>query len=174
VSAGPGVAVVVDDPLAQQQLGEPLPGPHQITTAVLPDPDQVPGSLLLDARHRHRGDLIEPQQLRQMDRVLGVGLDPVTRWTLQLRGRCDLAPDPHAGQRPIQAEPRRARLISHRYRPGQLLDPGPDVVMGWSQLRLEQLTRDAIDRSCRDRSGVHVEPNTRTLGKHRGLPHIVG
>jgi hypothetical protein len=44
------------------------------------------------------------------------------------------------------------------------------VVMSRGQLRLEHLARDAIDRRCRDRSGVHVEPNTRTLGKQPGPP----
>lgn len=38
--------------------------------------------------------------------------------------------------------------------------------------RLDQLTRDAIDRCRRDRPGVHVQPHTRTLGKHRGLPQL--
>ncbi|GAA3146806.1 hypothetical protein GCM10010530_77940 [Kribbella aluminosa] len=37
---------------------------------------------------------------------------------------------------------------------------------------LKQLTRDAINRRCRDRPGVHIKPNTRTLGKHRGLPQL--
>ena len=46
------------------------------------------------------------------------------------------------------------------------------MVIGRSQLGLEQLARDAIDRCCRDRSCVHVEPNARTLGKHRGLPQL--
>jgi hypothetical protein len=38
---------------------------------------------------------------------------------------------------------------------------------------LEELARDAIDRRCSDRSCVNVEPNTRTLGKHRGLPQLL-
>jgi hypothetical protein len=40
------------------------------------------------------------------------------------------------------------------------------------QLRLLQLARDTIDRRCRDRSCVHIQPYTRTLGKHRGLPQL--
>ena len=46
------------------------------------------------------------------------------------------------------------------------------MLMGRGQPRLDQLARDAIDRRRRDRSCVHVEPNTRTLGKHRGLPQL--
>ena len=29
-----------------------------------------------------------------------------------------------------------------------------------------------VDRRRHDRSCVHIQPNTRTLGKHRGLPHM--
>ena len=34
------------------------------------------------------------------------------------------------------------------------------------------ITRDAIDRRRRYRTCVHVQPNTRTLCKHRGLPPL--
>jgi hypothetical protein len=78
VSAGPGVAAGVDDPVSQQQLGKSVPGTHQVTAAVLPGPDQIPGCFLLDGRDRHRGDLVQAQQPGQVDRVPGVGLDPVT------------------------------------------------------------------------------------------------
>jgi len=94
----------------------------------------------------------QAQQPGQVDRVLRVGLDPVTRWFLQLARRRDLAPDPHRGQRPVQTEPGRAGLIGHRHRAWQGLHPGPDVVIRRGQLGLDQLTRDAIDRRCRDRS----------------------
>ena len=119
VRAGPGLAAGVDDPVAQQQLGQPVPGPHQITAAVLPGPHQIPGGLLLDARHRHRGDLAQPQQPGQMHRVPGVGLDPITRRALQLRRRRHHAPHPAAVKRPIQPEPGRASLIGHRDRTRQ-------------------------------------------------------
>jgi hypothetical protein len=56
--------------------------------------------------------------------------------------------------------------------PRQIGQPRPDVVEGRTQLSLEQLARDAIDRRCRDRPSVHVEPHTRTLGEHRGLPQL--
>ena len=145
---------------------------HQVTAGVLPGPHQVTRSLLVHGRNRHRGDLVQAQQPGQMQGVLGVGLDPVTRRALQLRRRHDLAPDPRRHQRPIQPEPGRPGLIGHRHRPRQTHHPGPDVLEGRGQFRLEQLARDAIDRRCRDRSGVHVEPHTRTLNEHRGLPQL--
>jgi hypothetical protein len=45
VGASPRMAAVVHDSLTQQQLRDPMPGPHQITTDILPRPDQVTGSL---------------------------------------------------------------------------------------------------------------------------------
>ena len=110
----------VDDPLPQQQLRQPVPGPHQITAAVLARPHQIPRGLLLHRRHRHRGDLTQPQQPRQVHRIPGVGLDPIPGRALQLRRRRDHAPHPGRGQRPVQPEPGRPGLIGHRDRAGQL------------------------------------------------------
>ena len=46
------------DPLTQQQLRDPVPGAHQITTDVLPGPDQVTSRLPLHRRHGHRDNVI--------------------------------------------------------------------------------------------------------------------
>ena len=40
------------------------------------------------------------------------------------------------------------------------------------QPRLHQLARHAVDRRRNDRSGMHIQSHTRTLNKHRGLPHM--
>jgi pimeloyl-ACP methyl ester carboxylesterase len=58
VGTGPGPALGVDETLTQEQFRQPVPGPHQITTAVLTGPDQVTGGLLLEAGHDHRRDLV--------------------------------------------------------------------------------------------------------------------
>ena len=71
-----------------------MPGAHQVTTGVLTGTDQIPGSLLIRSRNRHRGELVQAQQPGQMDRVLGVGLHPVAAGSLQFRRGHDLAPDP--------------------------------------------------------------------------------
>lgn len=63
-----------------------MPGRHQIAAAVLSCPDQIAGRFLIDRRDSDRGVLIDTQQSRQVDRVLGVGLDPITGRLLQLRG----------------------------------------------------------------------------------------
>ena len=84
VLPGPRITVVVDDPVTQQQLRQPVPGPHQITTAVLASTDQVASRLLIGRGDRYCGDLVESQQPGQMNRVLGVGLHPISRRLLQL------------------------------------------------------------------------------------------
>jgi hypothetical protein len=110
VPSRPRVAVVVvDDPVAQQQLGEPVPGPHQVTAGVLTGPDQVPGGLLCDRGDGDRGDLVQPQQPGQVDRVFGVGLHPVTAGFLQLRRRRDLTPDPRPQSAPDTGRTRSGR-----------------------------------------------------------------
>jgi hypothetical protein len=57
-----------------------VPGPHQVPPAFLPGPDQVAGRLLIRAGRRHHGDLVQPQQPGQVDRVLRVGLDGSSRF----------------------------------------------------------------------------------------------
>ncbi len=54
-----------------------MPGPHQVRAGRLPGPHKVTGRLLLRRRDPHRGELVHPQQPRQVHRVPGVGLDPL-------------------------------------------------------------------------------------------------
>ena len=115
---------------------------------------------------------MEPEQAGQVDRVPGIGLDPVTGRLLQLARRDDLAPDPGRGQVSVETEAGRPGLVSQRHGAGQVGQTGADLLIRRTQPGLEQLARDAVDRRSRDRPGVHVKPNTRTLGKHRGLPQL--
>lgn len=75
MGTGPSRTSVVDDAVAQQQLGQAMPRPHQVTAAVFTGPDQITGRFLAYGRDRHRGDLIQAQQPRQMQRVTGVFSD---------------------------------------------------------------------------------------------------
>jgi hypothetical protein len=45
--------------LPQQQLGNPMPGPHQIAADGLAGPHQIPCRLLLKIGHDHLHNLIE-------------------------------------------------------------------------------------------------------------------
>jgi len=125
---GPRRPTRVDDPLAQQQLRRAVPGTHQITTHVLPDPDQIPSGFLRHGRDRDRRHLNEAQQPGQVQGVLGVGLDPIAGRALQLRRRRHHTPHPLAGQEPGQPEAGRPRLVDHRERAGQLPQPAQDRV----------------------------------------------
>jgi len=75
--------------------------------------------------------------------------------------------------RPVRTGPGRPGLIHLRLRDGQTLQPGPDVAMGWSPLRPEQLIGHALDRRSRDRAGVHIEL-TLVRSVHTGPPATVG
>jgi hypothetical protein len=88
----------------------------------------------------------------------------------QLRGCGDLAADPDRCHRPGQTKAGGPSLVGHRDRPGQGLDPVQNHLVGWHQSLLEQLTCRGVDRRRDNRSCVHIEPNARTLSKHRGLP----
>ena len=70
---------VVHRPVAQEQLREPVPGPHQIAAGVLARADQITRGLLFRPGHPHRGDLTQPKQPRQPLGVTPIGLDPVGR-----------------------------------------------------------------------------------------------
>jgi hypothetical protein len=98
VGIGPGPSAGVDDAPAQQQLREPVPGTHQVAAGVLPGADQVACGFLVQARDRHRRDLVHPQQASQVKRIAGIGLDPIAGRTLQLRWRHHLAPDTRRGE----------------------------------------------------------------------------
>jgi len=172
VLSGPRATAGVHDPMTQQQFGQSVTGTGEVSAGVLPGPHQIPGGLLIHGRDHHRGDLPDAQQPREQERVLGIGLDPVPRGTVKLGRSHHLAPDARRPQMTAQPEPGRTSLVGHRHRSGQISQPGRDVVKGWRQTGLEQLARDTIDRRRDDRPRVHVKPNTRTLGKHRGLPQL--
>ncbi len=55
--------------MAQQQLGQPVPAPHQITPDIVAGADQVPCGFLLHARNPDLDDLLHPQQPGQMQRI---------------------------------------------------------------------------------------------------------
>ena len=172
MGTGPRLAAVVHDALSQQQLRDPVPGPHQITTDVLACTDQVTGCLPLYRRHGHRHDVVQAKEPGQEHRVAGIRFDPVARRALDLRRGRNLAPDSRRRKRPGQPEPCRTRFVDHRNRSGQRPYPSDHVVIGGRQPFPEHLTRVAVDRRPDHRTCVHIQTNTRTLGKHRGLPHL--
>jgi hypothetical protein len=60
----PRLPTRVDDPLPQQQFGDPMPHRHQIAATILPRTDRIPRGFLGHAGNRHRHDLTQMQQPR--------------------------------------------------------------------------------------------------------------
>jgi hypothetical protein len=108
-----------------------------------------------------------------MPGITGIGLDPIPRRALQPRGRRHHTPDARSEQEPRQPEPRRAGLIGHRHRLRQSLHPFQDLVVIRGQPTLDYLAGLTIQAARHHRSRVHIQPNTRTLIPHWGLPHLV-
>ena len=164
----------IDDPAPQQQLRHPMPRPHQILPRGLTSPDQITRGFLRQTGYPHRHDLVQPQQPGQMQRVPRVGLHPIPGRTEQLRRRRHLTPPPRRRHGTGQAEPGRPGLVHHRTRTRQPADPLQHLRVRRRQPRLEHLPGLPIDRRRDDRPRVHIQPNTRTLGKHRDLLTPVG
>jgi hypothetical protein len=61
--------------VAQQQLGQPVAGAHEIAAGVLAGAHEIACCLLLEARHAHRDELAQAQQPRQALGISAVGLD---------------------------------------------------------------------------------------------------
>jgi hypothetical protein len=119
---GPGEETSSEDqPLAQQQLRQPMPGPQQIRGGVFAGSDQVSGCLLGLGRDPHPRQLPDVQQPGQPFGVAPVGLDPIPGRAFQLgrrhhhtahpgRLKCPASPNPvgpassatPTGQRPHQ------------------------------------------------------------------------
>jgi hypothetical protein len=93
-------------------------------------------------------------------------------WTLRRRGH--LVPQTSTRQRPSQPIAGRPSLIHHRARTRQAVDPLEHLPIRRRKPRPEQLTGPAVDRRRSDRPRMHIQPDTRTLSKHRGLLTHVG
>ena len=160
---GPGLPAGVDDAVAQQQLGQPVPGPHQIAAGVLPGPDQVPGRLLLDVGTR-TSTISSSRSSRASSiasRASVLTRSPAGRCSFD--GAATTHRHPARGQTPGQPEPGRARLVDHRA-PAPAA-PRPTQITARIRGQPAPMTSPvtAVDRACHHRPGVHIQPDTRTL-----------
>jgi len=149
-----------------------MPGRHQIPANILPSPHQIPRRLRLRVRHRDRDDLTQMQQPSQMPSITSVGLHPIPAGPLQLRRRCDLTVNTGNDQEPGQPETCRTGLIRHRHRARQRPHPRQHTTMLRRQPPLEQLPGLTVQPARHHRPRVHIQPDTRTLTSHWGLPHL--
>lgn len=77
VGVGPCLPAGVDQAVAQQELRDPVPDPHEIRADVLAGAHQIPGSLIGVARDPHWCYLSQHGQPGQMLGIAGIGLHPV-------------------------------------------------------------------------------------------------
>ena len=91
---------------------------------------------------------------------------------MQFRRRRDHTPDPRRGQLPGQAEPRRARLVGHRDRRRQLRQPRRQTLERRGQTAPRHRPARSVKTTPHDGPGMHIQADTRTLRKHRGLPQM--
>ena len=110
-----------DQPLAQQQLADPVTGAHQITAEILTGTHQVTQRLELRRCHQHRPQLARRVQLGELQRVAGVGLDLVTGLTRNCTRRADHHLNTRRTSCPRQPEPGRPSLIDPSHRPRKRL-----------------------------------------------------
>jgi len=150
-----------------------MPCGHQIPAAVVAGTHQITSCLLCRAGHSHCGDLPKMQQPSQMGGIASIGFDPVPGRADQLRRSGHLTSDPGRTQGSGQPEPGRAGLIGHRHRARESTEPRHDLPVIGSQSSLEHLTGVCVQSTSEDRTCMHIQPNTRTLKFHWGLPHLV-
>jgi hypothetical protein len=124
VRADPRLATGVDDHLAQEQLGQPVPRSHQVTAAVITGTNRS-GALLVDCRDRNRVNSSSPSSRARWTASLAsvVPLRHMVAATCSARRpRTESPPRTTTG-------PHRTRLARphrHRDRARQIPEPGPD------------------------------------------------
>ena len=172
VDPGPRPGAVIDDPAAQQHLGQAVAGGHQVAAGIGARAHQVTGPLPGTGRDPHRDDIVVARQAGQQDRVPAIGLDPLAARAQQLGGRRHLAGDPLLGQGPASSKPVGPASQRHLDVPvprPQAGDQRHDLAGITGHRPLNQLTRQRVDRRGLDGTGMNIQSQTCTLGKHRGL-----
>ena len=121
--------VLPDQPVAQQQLRQPLPGPHQIGAGVFPGPHQIPRRLSATAGTRTAGTspMCNRRASRSASRRSVLTRSPVAApaWTAPHH-----ALHPGRPKRPGQTQPAGPGLIGHRHRARQQTNPPQDRLGG--------------------------------------------
>ena len=170
--SGPcGARPGIEQAAAQQQFADPVPAGHQIAAEILAAAHQVPQRLELGLGHDHRAQLPGGEQPRELERVAGVGLDPVTGLARDRARRADHHLDPSRAGRAREPEPGRARFIDRADRPRQRLHPADRLDRRSGDLGLEHLPGPELHRRRGGPPGVHVKPNETDTFWHVGAPY---
>src|SRR3954447_23484882 len=164
---------VVDDPVPEQQLREPVASTHQLTTHVLAGTHEIARRLFVRLRHPHRNKLTQTQQPRQPLGITAIGLDPIRPRARDPRRRRDRARDP--GRRTGTREPiaGRTSLIGDTHRRRELLQPARRLDRQRRRPQAPKLTRPCVKNACNRLARVHIQPDPRTLS-HSGASRNCG
>ena len=175
LSSAGRVDLVEDQPVAQQELGEPLLLALQVLAGVVQGAHQVAGGLALVVGHPHLHDVAHRQHPGQELRVVAVVLPaPVGGGLYHLGDRADDAVDAEGGQPLLQVEPGHARLVDAS---GRGVD-GPDPVGHGAGVVAEgcgfDLPGHGVERDRLDRARVHVQAYERGNIHHESPFHECG
>jgi hypothetical protein len=160
------------DVVAQQQLGQPVAGAHQIAAQVLTRADQVAQRLFLDGRDRDRVQLARDQQPHQPLGVALVGLDAIARSARHQPRRAHQTLDPCRRQPSRERKPCGPRLIGRAHRTRQARHERRHLLTATGQPPPPQLAGLTLHHRGHRSRHVHIEPDPGLSLRHVGTPMI--
>jgi hypothetical protein len=158
--------------MAQQELGQPVPGAEQVGADVFATPQQVADGFFLLGGNVNRRQGTGAIQDDELDGVAPVGLNAIARAAWNQRGRDDVTLDPIRRQGALQLEAAGPGLVAtaHRAVPLELLDEAPDR----RHIRGELVDRRLPGAGDKDRRGhgrgVLIEGHNRRRLEHDRPP----
>lgn len=140
-----------------------MPASHQITADIFTGADQIASCSRLYRGNLDCRDFTEFEQPGQVQGILRVGFDPITRGALELRRGRDNGIDAGREEEPGQAETDRTRLVNDLDRRRQRDDSGENLIPVRRQTVPENFPAQAIQRAGYDTPGMDIQSNACTL-----------
>jgi hypothetical protein len=159
-----------DQPAAQQELADPVPGAHQIAAQILTRPHQITQRLELGRGDQHRPKLAGRVKPCELQRVTHICFDPVTGLTRDRARRANHHLNTSRTRRTRQRKSRGPRLIDRAHLPGKRPKPLNRRRRGSRQLRLPHLTRPQHHRGRGRLPNVHIKPSETDTVRHVDAP----
>ena len=152
-----GVPLVVDEPVSEQELRQPLLGADRVVARVGEGPRQIPRALAFGIGHVHLGDHAQRELHGEELRVAPVGLAAaVCGGLVHLGHGADDAVDAHRPQLAAQVKARHARLVDAFGVLGQRGCPRGDLAGLVAERPPDRLARFRDKRAGLHRPGVYV------------------
>jgi len=164
----PAFPLGVAPPLAQEELGEPVPPSQQILPGILAGPEKIAQRFLCGGGDEYGGQFSQAVEPGEFFGVLAVGLDAVSGFSWDKRGRGDIAFDALALEEPAQFVPARPGLVDAADR-GVLCEPSGQSFAsfgGVGKLGAEENRVGIVSERGEDnvfRVYIHPDPGDRIL-----------